>query len=95
MFQPLDGPAVSGQITVTDTPSELKVGGSVFSGRQVVTIQPLDGPVYFGYSNSVTASNGTKVFEAQFFPLEAGEQLPVWLVAETGQSIDVRITEVG
>lgn len=91
---PLDGPGVYGDITVTDTASEVKVGASVLIERKVVTIQPVDGVVYFGYDNSVTTSNGTKIFKGQIYPIEAGEQLPVWVIAETGESIDVRITEV-
>jgi hypothetical protein len=95
MFLPLDGPAVYGALSVTDTPSELKVGASVLGERKVVTIQPLDGPVYFGYDNSVSETTGVLVREGQYFPLEAGDSLPVWLVAESGDTVDVRITEVG
>ena len=95
MFIPLDGPGVQGALTVTDTAQELKVGASPLDQRAVVTIQPLDGDVYFGYDNSVTSLTGTKVYKGQYFPLEAGDSLSVYLVAETGDSIDVRITEVG
>lgn len=93
MLRQLDGPAENGALSVTTTPIELKVGAQVLSKRKVVTIQPLDDDVYFGYSNTVTSSTGTKVFEGQFFPLEAGDQLGVWLVAASG-TVDVRITEV-
>jgi len=93
MFQPLDGPAVYSNITVTTTPQEVKVGASPMAERQVVTIQPLTGDVYYGYSNSVSSTNGTKIFKNQLLPLEAGEKLSVWVVAASG-SIDVRITEV-
>ena len=95
MFLPLDGPGTHGALSVTDSPSELKVGASPFSERKVVTIQPLDGPIYFGYTNTVSSTTGTKVFQGQYFPLEAGESLNVWLVAEAGETVDVRITEVG
>jgi len=92
-FEPLDGPAVYGTLSVTTSPSEVKVGASVLSDRKVVTIQPLDGVVYFGYSNAVTASTGTKIFKGQVYPLEAGERLPVWIVSASG-TVNVRITEV-
>lgn len=95
MYQPLDGPSVNGALSVTDTATELKVGASVLDQRTVVTIQPLDGVVYFGFSSGVTASNGTKVFKGQFFALEAGDSETVFLVAESGQTVDVRITERG
>lgn len=95
MYQPLDGPSVNGALSVTDSSSELKVGASALDQRTVVTIQPLDGVVYFGFASGVTASTGTKVFKGQFFALEAGENDTVYLVAESGQTVDVRITERG
>jgi len=91
---PLDGPAVYSNVTVTDTASEVKVGGTVLIERKVVTIQPIDGVVYFGYDNSVTTSNGTKIFKGQTYTIEAGDSLEVWVIADTGESVDVRITEV-
>lgn len=92
-FDPLDGPAVHGTLSVTTSPSEVKVGASVLSERKVITIQPTDGVVYFGYSNTVTSSTGTKIFKGQVYPLEAGEALPVWVVSASG-TVNVRITEV-
>ena len=95
MFNPLNGPGVQGAISVTDTAVELKVGANRLEQRAVVSFQPLDGDVYFGYDNTVTSTTGTKVFKGQYFPLEAEDQLTVYLVAATGETIDVRITEVG
>lgn len=94
MIQPLDGPAKYKNITVTDTAQEVKVDASVLEERKVVTIQPLGGPVWFGYDSSVTTTTGTKIFRGQFLHLEASYRLPVWVIADTGDSIDVRITEV-
>lgn len=93
MYLVLDGPSVNGSLLVTDSAIELKVEASVLEERAVVTIQPLDGVVYYGFSSSVTASNGTKIFKGQFFSLEAGQTETVFLVAESGQTVDVRITE--
>ena len=93
MLRPLDGPGVYGNISVTTTPIEVKVGSTALDERSVITIQPIDGNVYYGYDNSVSSTTGTLIFEGQFFPLEASDQLPVWLVSETG-TVDVRITEV-
>lgn len=92
-YLPLDGPAVYGAISVTSTPIELKVGASVLDERKVVTFQPLDGDIYYGYDNSVSYTTGTKIIESQFFELEVASTLSIYLVAETG-SINVRITEV-
>lgn len=95
MFQPLDGPGVHGAITVTSTAQELKVGGSADASRQLVSAQPLDGDIYYGYSNAVTSTTGTKITCGQFWPFEACASLTIWLVAAGGDSIDTRITEVG
>jgi hypothetical protein len=93
MFIPLNGPASYGNISVSTTAVEVKVGASVLEERTVITIQPIDGDIYYGYDNSVTSTNGTKIFKGQVYAMEATDQLPVWIVAETG-TIDVRITEV-
>ena len=92
MLLPLDGPAAYGALSVS-TATELKVGGSALTERKVVSFQPTNGNVYYGYDSSVSTSNGTKVLKNQLVIIEAGEQLPVYLIAETG-TVDVRITEV-
>lgn len=93
MLQALDGPAVYGVLNVTTTAVEVKVGASVHTDRKVITIQPIDGEVYFGYDSSVTSSTGTKIFRGQVYPLEVGELLPVWIVSASG-TVNTRITEV-
>lgn len=94
MLQPLDGPGVYDAISVSDTPEEIKVGASVLGERKVITIQPTDGIIYYGYDNSVDENTGTKIYKGQWIQLEASDQLPVWVVAPTGETVDVRITEV-
>jgi hypothetical protein len=93
MYQPLDGPAVYGALSVTTTPVELKVGASPVSERKVISFQPTDGVVYYGYDSSVSSTTGTKIFSHQLIIIEASEQLAVYLVSETG-TVNVRITEV-
>lgn len=93
MFINLNGPGVQGALSVGTTAVEVKVGDSALEQRAVITIQPLDGDVYYGYDIGVTSSTGTKVFKGQVFPLEATDQLPVYVVSASG-TIDVRITEV-
>ena len=93
MFIPLNGPALHGALSVTTTAVEVKVGSSVLEERTVITIQPIDGDIYFGYSSGVTSSTGTKIFKGQIYPMEATDKLPVYIVAATG-TVDVRITEV-
>lgn len=93
MYSQLDGPSLNGALSVNDTAVELKVGLETLEERVAVTIQPLNGHVYYGFSNTVSSSNGTKIFKGQVFPLEAGTSDKVYLVADTGNTVDVRITE--
>jgi hypothetical protein len=93
MFEPLNGPGVYANKSVTTTPVEVKVGTNKLEDRKVVTIQPLDGVVYFGYDSSVTSSTGTKIFKNQIYPLEATDALDVYIVTASG-TVNCRITEV-
>ena len=92
MLEALDGPGVYGTLSVS-TATELKVGGSALEERKVVSFQPVDGDIYYGYDSSVSTSTGTLVLKNQLVIIEAGTTLPVWLIAATG-TVDVRITEV-
>jgi len=92
-LQPLDGPAVYGNLSVSTTAVELKVGASVLEERKVATILPTDGTIYFGYDNTVTINTGTPIYKQQFFPFEVSEQLSIWVITETG-TVNCRITEV-
>lgn len=93
MLLPLDGPAVYGNISVTTSATELKVGASALAERKVISIQPSDGVVWYGYDSSVTTSNGTKIFKDQQVRIEASETLSVYLITDTG-TVDVRIAEI-
>lgn len=94
MYIPLNGPAVYGNIIANSTSIEVKIGASPLEERTVITIQPLDGNIYYGYDSSVTTSNGTKIYKGQVHTLEATDQLAVWIVSETGTNTNVRVTEV-
>lgn len=93
MYQTLDGPSLFDSISVSTTAVEVKVGANRHIGREVVTIQPIDGDVYLGYSSSVTTSNGTLLRKEIIFPLEATDQAEIWLIAASG-TVDVRIAEL-
>jgi len=94
MLLPLDGPAVFAAISVTDVPSQVKVGALVLEERQVLTLQPTNGHIYYGYNNTVSSTTGTKIYKSQWIQIEASEKLPVWVVADPTKTVDVRITEV-
>ena len=92
-FSQLDGPGYNKALSVTTTAQEVVYDTTPLSERKIITIQPLNGDIYYGYSNGVTTSNGTKIFSNQFFPLEVGPELRVWVITATG-TVDVRISEV-
>lgn len=94
MYLPLDGPGLHSSLSVSTSAVEAKVGASRLEERQVVTIQPIDGDVYFGYSSGVTSSTGTKIYQGQVYPVEATDKLAVYVIAASG-TVDTRITEVG
>lgn len=94
MYQTINGPGVQGALSVSTTAIEVKVGGTALDQRILISIQPLDGVIYYGYTDSVSASTGTKVFKGQYFSLEATDQATVYLIAASG-TVDVRITETG
>lgn len=86
--------AVYGTLSVNDTtPVELKVGGTALAGRKMVSIQPIDGRLYYGYNNSVTSATGTELARKQIILFSAGPQITIFLLAETG-TVDVRIGEL-
>ncbi len=91
-YNEINGPGVYASQSVTTTAAELKVGASALTKRKVISIQPIDGDVYYGFDGSVTSSNGTKVFKGEKFFLECGDTLPIYLVAASG-TVDTRIAE--
>lgn len=87
-----DGPGVTGAITVTTSASEVKVGGSALTERKYIIIQPIDGDIYWSYDSGVTTSTGHYIPEGTLVYVQAGEQLPVYVIAAA--NTDVRISEV-
>jgi len=92
-----DTPNTSGlfkTISVTTTPIELKVGASALLDRKLAHIQSQANGLYFGYDNTVSASNGTLLFKSQILFVPVGGGVSLWLVSTTGGGIDVRIGEL-
>lgn len=87
----IDGAGTQGAISVGTTPVEVKVGASRLANRKSVTIQPTNGPVYWGWTSGVTTSTGTKVFTWQVVEFAVADT-PVYVVSQSiGQN--VRVTE--
>jgi len=93
MYQPIDGPVVYFNISVSTTAVELKVGASPASERKMMIIQSLGNRVYIGFSNAVTTSNGIELSKRQTLFIEVSELVNVWAIASAG-TIDVRIVEM-
>ena len=87
-----DGPAVTGSISVTNSAVEVKVGASALDERKFVAIQPIDGDIVWSYDPTVTTLTGHPVDEGTLVYVQAGERLPVYVIANT--TVDVRISEV-
>lgn len=92
------GSAVYGNLSVptANTAVEIKVGGSALTNRKSVTFFALDADFYWGYSNSVTTSNGTQLFKGQLITWSlnpaATTGLTIFVVC-TSSSKNGRITE--
>jgi len=100
MFQPLDGPAIQGTISVNTTvPQLVKVGASAFDERKVITIQPIDGRIYVYFANdgenpnaATISSKGFIQYKIQKDSYEASHTQNVYILAVSG-TVDVRIAE--
>ena len=79
--------------SVTTSAAEALGGASRFANRKYVSIRPTDGVVYWGYSNSVTTSNGTPILKNENYPIAASDQVPIYLIS--AGTVNCRITEGG
>jgi len=93
MYQPIDGPIVYTNLSVSTSASELKVGASTASDRKVLVVQCLGNSIYLGFDNTVTSTTGIEMRKRQTLFLEVGEEVTVYAIASSG-SIDVRIAEL-
>lgn len=85
---------VSGQYrtqSVTTSAAEALGAATILSNRKLLSITPTNGTVYWGFSNSVTTSNGTPIFKNQNIIFAIGSNVHIYLIA--GSTIDCRIAE--
>ena len=78
---PLKAGGLFSDITVGLTAVEVKVGASRLANRKLVTVFALDSKMYWGYSNTVTASNGTPIFKSQMVSWEADSTCQIWIIS--------------
>lgn len=84
---------VQGAITVGTTAVEAKVGASILTGRQILTVQHQGNQrLYWGFTSAVTTSTGTEIFKNQLVTFDVEAPVRIWLISDSaGQN--VRITE--
>lgn len=80
-------------LTTAGTAYELKVGASRKTNRKLVIFVPLGNNIYYGFSSSVTTSNGIPIFKNQSIMIPIGQVTEVWFVSSTS-SVNVRIAEL-
>lgn len=100
MYLPLDGPATQEQENVNATTVfRVRSGASELEGRNVVTIQGINGVlwVYFGDGVSIPSASqvrdlGFQQPKAAIATYEASQSQPVFILADVG-TVDVRYSE--
>jgi hypothetical protein len=83
---------VEAELTVGTTAVPIRVGGSNLANRKVVTAQPKDNQIYWGWTSSVTTTTGTRIFKNQFVQWKVGATKDVYLIANAAGK-NVSITE--
>ena len=94
MYLLADGPSVHGQLNISTSAAELKVGASALDERKILLIQSLGNSIYIGFDNTVTSGTGVEIRARQTMIIEAGPSVTVYAIASSG-TIDVRIMEFG
>lgn len=78
------------EISITaGTPVEVKVGASKKADRKVVIIQPIDGKIKWGFSNT---TQSFPLFKLQPLVINAGPNTDIWIDAVSG-TVNVAIGE--
>ena len=70
-------------------------GGANLPDRQLVTITPINGDIFWGYEDTVTVATGTPICEGQTLGISAGDCADLYIVTGSNTAVDVRITEAG
>lgn len=86
---------VQAALTVGTSPVEVRVGATPLAGRKSVTLfNNSINTIYWGWTNSVTVSNGTPIFPQQTIAWAASDQRSVFVIAALAGN-NTRITEAG
>lgn len=79
----LNSGGVDGIISLTTTPVEGKVSGSVLANRKYVVFQALDKNVKWGFSNTTQSFD---LFKNQIIMVPLGQETAIWFKTSTGSS---------
>jgi len=85
----LNNGGTSGTIVLTTTAVEAKVGASALTNRKSLTIQPLDGKILWGYSNSSQPFELAKLQPASW---NVGSGTAIWIKSSSG-TVNVAVGE--
>lgn len=87
------GTGVQGALTVSTTALEVKVGSFPLSERKLVTVYNNGtGTVFWGFTSSVTSTDGTPILKNQNAAWSVGDNQAIYLISASGSN-NVRITE--
>lgn len=100
MYQPVDGPAIQGVLSVgTGAVVEAKVGASIFEDRKVITVQPTNGKIYVLFANDGETPTTTDLSTKGFIHFkdakesyEVGQKQRVYFLSLSG-TVSVRLAE--
>lgn len=94
----LEDVAVQGSVTVTTTATEIKVGASPDTDRELIRIyNDSTTPVFLGFTNSVTSSGankGERLGRRQWIEYPFGPDLTVYGITASG-SATLIVSELG
>lgn len=77
--------------SVTTSAAEALGAATILTNRQLLTVTPIDGTVYWGYSSGVTTANGSPIFKNQMATWDATEGCHIYLIS--AGAVNCRITE--
>ena len=70
---------VNAEVTIGTTAVEAKADTTALTNRRYLVLRPKDNDIYWGFSNGVTTTSGTKMFKDELLVLPFG--VAVWLIA--------------
>lgn len=83
---------VYGAKTVGTSAVLAAVSSSNAAGRNILVITPTDGDIYWGFTNAVTTSTGTPLYQRSTNNFAINDSTTIYLIAAS--SVNVRFVEI-